>query len=67
MQYDEILEMVIKIGDFSKLSKISIRMLRYYDELGILAVNNNINNSKSKRVLIKIESILFLFQFLLII
>lgn len=27
---------MLKIGDFSKLSKISIRMLRYYDELGIL-------------------------------
>lgn len=27
---------MLRIGDFSKLSKISIRMLRYYDELGIL-------------------------------
>jgi DNA-binding transcriptional MerR regulator len=34
----EVLEVhqLLKIGDFSKLSKISIRMLRYYDELGIL-------------------------------
>lgn len=28
---------MLKIGDFSKLSRISIRMLRYYDELGLLA------------------------------
>lgn len=27
---------MLKIGDFSKLSQISIRMLRYYDELDIL-------------------------------
>ena len=27
---------MIRIGDFSKLSRISIRMLRYYDELGLL-------------------------------
>jgi len=27
---------MLKIGDFSKLSRISIRMLRYYDEIGIL-------------------------------
>ena len=27
---------MLKIGDFSKLSQISIRMLRYYDELGLL-------------------------------
>lgn len=25
---------MFKIGDFSKLSKISIRMLRYYNDLG---------------------------------
>lgn len=28
---------MIKIGDFSKLSKISIRMLRHYDDIGLLA------------------------------
>ena len=28
--------MMLKIGDFSKLSRISIRMLRYYDEAGLL-------------------------------
>lgn len=28
---------MLKIGDFSKLSRVSIRMLRYYDELGLLA------------------------------
>lgn len=27
---------MLKIGDFSKLSRISIRMLRHYDEMGIL-------------------------------
>ena len=27
---------MLKIGDFSKLSRISIRMLRHYDEIGIL-------------------------------
>lgn len=27
---------MLRIGDFSKLSRISIRMLRYYDEIGIL-------------------------------
>lgn len=27
---------MLKIGDFSKLSRISIRMLRYYDQLGLL-------------------------------
>lgn len=28
---------MLKIGDFSKLSRISIRMLRHYDEIGLLA------------------------------
>jgi DNA-binding transcriptional MerR regulator len=27
---------MLKIGDFAKLSRVSIRMLRYYDELGLL-------------------------------
>jgi len=27
---------VIRIGEFSKLSRVSIRMLRYYDEIGLL-------------------------------
>ena len=27
---------MIKIGDFSKLSRVSVRMLRHYDEIGIL-------------------------------
>jgi len=27
---------MLKIGDFSKLSRISVRMLRHYDELGLL-------------------------------
>ena len=27
---------MLKIGDFSKLSRISIRMLRYYDDCGLL-------------------------------
>ena len=27
---------MLKIGDFSKLSRISIRMLRHYDQLGLL-------------------------------
>ena len=28
---------MLKIGIFSKLSRISVRMLRYYDEAGLLA------------------------------
>ena len=28
---------MLKIGEFSKLSRISIRMLRHYDEIGLLA------------------------------
>lgn len=31
---------MLKIGDFSKLSRISIRMLRYYDEIGLLIPEN---------------------------
>ncbi|NLZ51584.1 MAG: MerR family transcriptional regulator [Thermoanaerobacteraceae bacterium] len=31
---------MLKIGDFSKLSRISIRMLRYYDEIGLLVPEN---------------------------
>ena len=27
---------MLRIGDFSKLSRVSIRMLRYYDEIGLL-------------------------------
>ncbi len=27
---------MLKIGDFSKLSRISIRMLRHYDDIGLL-------------------------------
>ena len=27
---------MLRIGDFSKLSRVSIRMLRHYDEIGIL-------------------------------
>ena len=27
---------MLRIGEFSKLSRISIRMLRYYDEMGLL-------------------------------
>ena len=27
---------MLNIGDFSKLSRISIRMLRHYDEIGLL-------------------------------
>nr|WP_233277808.1 MerR family DNA-binding transcriptional regulator [Paenibacillus durus] len=27
---------MLKIGDFSKLTRVSIRMLRYYDEIGLL-------------------------------
>ena len=27
---------MLKIGDFSRLSRVSIRMLRYYDEVGLL-------------------------------
>jgi len=27
---------VLKIGEFSKLSRVSVRMLRYYDEIGLL-------------------------------
>ncbi len=31
---------MLKIGDFSKLSRISIRMLRHYDEIGLLVPEN---------------------------
>ena len=31
---------MLKIGDFSKLSRISIRMLRHYDEIGLLIPQN---------------------------
>ena len=31
---------MLKIGDFSKLSRISIRMLRHYDEIGLLTPAN---------------------------
>ena len=27
---------MLKIGDFSRLSRMSVRMLRHYDELGLL-------------------------------
>ena len=27
---------LLKIGDFSKLSRVSVRMLRHYDEIGLL-------------------------------
>ena len=39
---------MLKIGDFSKLSRISIRMLRHYDEIGLL-VPKNIDNFTSYR------------------
>lgn len=29
-------ENMLKIGEFSKLSRISIRMLRYYDDIGLI-------------------------------
>ncbi|HBG11311.1 MAG TPA: MerR family transcriptional regulator, partial [Clostridium sp.] len=31
---------MLKIGDFSKLSRISIRMLRHYDEISLLVPKN---------------------------
>lgn len=31
---------MLRIGDFSKLSRISIRMLRHYDEIGLLVPEN---------------------------
>lgn len=31
---------MLKIGDFSKLSRISVRMLRHYDEIGLLVPQN---------------------------
>lgn len=34
---------MLKIGDFSKLSRISIRMLRHYDEIGLL-IPENVDN-----------------------
>lgn len=34
---------MLKIGDFSKLSRISIRMLRHYDEIGLLVPKNTDN------------------------
>ena len=35
-QYRAEMRNMLKIGDFSKLSRISIRMLRHYDEMGLL-------------------------------
>ena len=29
-------EMMFRIGEFSKLTRVSVRMLRYYDEAGLL-------------------------------
>ena len=29
-------EEMLKIGEFSKLSRVSIRMLRHYDDIGLL-------------------------------
>jgi Predicted transcriptional regulators len=39
---------MLRIGDFSKLSRISIRMLRHYDEMGIL-IPKHIDNFTSYR------------------
>lgn len=39
---------MLKIGDFSKLSRVSIRMLRHYDEIGLL-IPKNIDNFTSYR------------------
>lgn len=39
---------MLKIGDFSKLSRISIRMLRHYDEIGLL-MPKSIDNFTSYR------------------
>lgn len=39
---------MIKIGDFSKLSRISIRMLRHYNEIGLL-IPDNIDNFTNYR------------------
>lgn len=39
---------MLKIGDFSKLSRISIRMLRHYDEIGLL-VPRSIDSSTNYR------------------
>lgn len=36
---------MLRIGDFSKLSRISIRMLRHYDELGLLVPENTDYNT----------------------
>lgn len=39
---------MLKIGDFSKLSRVSIRMLRYYDKIGLL-VPKSIDNFTNYR------------------
>lgn len=40
---------MLKIGDFSKLSQISIRMLRHYDDLGLLPrLQKSINSAKKE-------------------
>lgn len=39
---------MLKIGDFSKLSRISIRMLRHYDELGLI-VPQSIDSNNNYR------------------
>lgn len=40
---------MLKIGDFSKLSQISIRMLRHYDDLSLLPrLQKSINSAKKR-------------------
>jgi DNA-binding transcriptional MerR regulator len=42
---------MLKIGEFSKLTQVSIRMLRYYDETGLLkpaAINKFTNYRQSE-------------------
>lgn len=34
---------MFKIGDFSKLNKISVKALKYYDNLGLLKLENLIS------------------------
>jgi len=55
---------MLKIGDFSKIAKISIRMLRHYDQIGLLkpAYIDNLTSYRSYSIdqLPRLNRILFL-------
>ena len=38
---------MLKIGEFSKLSRVSVRMLRHYDEMGLLSGEKEIRGQEN--------------------